>query len=64
MPWCGAFNLHCNVLHPETKFVNFAVIDPFNKCEVGPQMWELHVMIYCYCLKPKALLEFFSLAFT
>lgn len=22
---------------------------------------ELHVVIYCYCLKPKALTEFFSL---
>lgn len=48
----------------ETKFVHFAVIDPLNRHEVGPQMEELHVVIYCYFLKPKALIDFFFLAFT
>lgn len=45
----------------ETKFVHFAVIDPLNRHEVGPQMEELHVVIYCYFLKPKALIDFFFL---
>lgn len=54
--------LQSHVLHlmSETKFVHFALIDPFNKCEVGPRMGELHVVIYCYGLKPTALIEFFS----